>query len=260
MCHCSDQRPLQEAGRRHRHLHLEQAWLSTSIANVQTQVLDQKGRFDSLTYTIGGNAPPPASTPVHKLRFPKYDDADDPLDWLHKAEQFFHSHAMPDDHKVWTAFYMQGMDSQWYYRLEKNRGEPSWTDFDVNKRFGPPIRSNTLGELTFLRRTGSMDEYQDQFLKLLACCDDISEKQQISFFMASLLEPLSTDVQLEKSETLDDAMALVPAYERRDQVVDESALTSLRAPCSTPRGGANSLLARQAPNNSGAHGLYLSNA
>jgi len=32
---------------------------------------------------------PPPPPPTHKLRFPKYDGAEDSTGWLHKCEQFF---------------------------------------------------------------------------------------------------------------------------------------------------------------------------
>jgi hypothetical protein len=44
---------------------------------------------------------------------------------------------------------MTGEASQWYALLERNRDTPSWEEFTqlVNKRFGPRLRSNPLGEL-----------------------------------------------------------------------------------------------------------------
>jgi len=114
------------------------ALLSTSIKNVQTQLLEKQGRFDSGSYSGGDKAPAP---PVHKLRFPKYDGYEDPITWIHKGEQFFRAHGTPEDQKVWTAtFYLQGAVSQWYYRWEKNHGVPDWKAFvdGVHKRFAPP--------------------------------------------------------------------------------------------------------------------------
>lgn len=95
---------------------------------------------------------------------------------------------------------MEGAAQQWYYRLEKNTSVLSWAKFveGINKRFGLPIRSNPLGKLTYLRRTGSVDEYQDQFLKLLAHCDGVTEQQQMDIFTASLGNPMRTDVEMLK--------------------------------------------------------------
>jgi len=65
-----------------------------------------------------------------KLRFAKYDGTDDPIGWIHKCEQFFRAHRTPEDEKVLTAsYYMEGTAQQWYYRLERNRGVPTWPQF-----------------------------------------------------------------------------------------------------------------------------------
>ena len=70
---------------------------------------------------------PPPPPPTHKLRFPKYDGAEDPIGWLHKCEQFLWAHCTTEDEKVLTAsYYMEGTAQQWYYRLERNRGVPTW--------------------------------------------------------------------------------------------------------------------------------------
>lgn len=82
-------------------------------------------------------------------------------------------------------------------------------------RFGPPIRSNPLGELIRLRSTGTVAKYQEQFLKLLACWPNIVEDQQRDIFTAGLLNPLRTDVELQHPTNLEEAMSLARAYERR---------------------------------------------
>lgn len=124
----------------------EAARLLASINNVQTQLLKKQGRFDSSSSSAHVQPPPPAI--VHKLRLPKYDGADDSLSSLHKCEQYFRSQGTPEGQKVWTSFYLESVASQWYYRLEKNRGStPSWSDFveGITQRFGLPMCTNTLG-------------------------------------------------------------------------------------------------------------------
>ena len=103
---------------------------------------------------------------------------------------------------------MEGPAQQWYYRLERNQGVPTWQQFvtGVNRRFGPPVRSNPLGELTHLRRTGTVTAYQDAFLQLLARCDDVTERQQVDIFTAGLRNPLCIDVEMQRPTTLEDAM------------------------------------------------------
>jgi hypothetical protein len=142
--------------------------------------------------------------------------------------------------QVWTAaFYLEGAAGQWYYRLEKNHGEPSWVDFvdGINKRFGPPARSKPLGELTHLRCSGTVDEYQERFLTLVARCEDVTEKQQIAIFTAGLPPQMGIIVELQKPASLDNTMSLARAYERRQQLVDDAsrpALRPMRPPARAP--------------------------
>jgi TolA-binding protein len=75
--------------------------LNTKIDNVQTQVLEKQGRFDKTSSSSsGGDSFGPLPPPVHKLRFPKYDGSEDPLDWLHKCEQFFCNQGTPSAQQV----------------------------------------------------------------------------------------------------------------------------------------------------------------
>jgi hypothetical protein len=85
----------------------------------------------------------------------------------------------------------------------------------INQRFGPPLRSNVLGELIQLRRETTVADYQSRFLALFNRYIGLTEKQQIDIFTAGLRNPLKTDVELEQPATLDDAMALTRAYENR---------------------------------------------
>ena len=58
-------------------------------------------------------------------------------------------------------FYMSDTAQRWYFRLERNRGIPTWPDFVdlVSCRFAPPLRSNPLGELAQLHRTGTVEDF-----------------------------------------------------------------------------------------------------
>lgn len=126
-----------------------------------------------------GHTPPvkPAGV-TDKLQFPHYDGTEDRLPWLQKCNQLFRTNRSDEGEKVWIAsFYLDGAAQQWYYRLEHNRGVPTWAQFEagINRCFDPPIRSNPFGEKTQLRRTGSVTEYQESFLSLLSCCDNVTE-------------------------------------------------------------------------------------
>jgi hypothetical protein len=116
---------------------------------------------------------------------------------------------------------MQGVAQQWYYRLERSQGTPTWARFTelVNQCFGPPLRSNPLGELCHLHWQGSIADYTEAFLTHLSHCDTITEPHQVAIFTAGLGEPLQTDVELQRPASLEDTMGLARAYERRSTVV-----------------------------------------
>jgi hypothetical protein len=51
--------------------------------------------------------------------------------------------------------------AEWYYQMERDFGMVPWPRFVdfINLRFGPPIHSNSIGEIKALFRTGTMEEY-----------------------------------------------------------------------------------------------------
>ncbi|WVZ53447.1 hypothetical protein U9M48_004387 [Paspalum notatum var. saurae] len=114
---------------------------------------------------------------------------------------------------------------------------PPWRRFTelLNLRFGPPLRSCPLGELAACRRTGSVADYSERFLDLLAHAGPLTEQQQVQLYTKGLQEPLSIDVQMMNPMSLEVAMNLARSYERREQVVAASQPPSSR-PLPTRRG------------------------
>jgi hypothetical protein len=130
---------------------------------------------------------------------------------------------------VWlTVLHLQGKAQQWYMRLEQDEGTSGWRRFGelLDRRFGPPIRSNPLGELIFCRRSSSVEDYQERFLALLTCAGPLTESQKIQLFTADLQEPLSTDVQLQGPQSLELATSFARAYERCEQLTMDATSTA----------------------------------
>jgi hypothetical protein len=129
---------------------------------------------------------------THKMEFPKFDGMGNPLPWLNRCEWYFRVRRTPEHWRVAYAFFYLTNDAQlWYHRLELNANPPPWPCFVqlVSKRFGPPLMESPIGELTLLRRDGSVDDFTKRFMALSCCDTAISEQQQVQLFLAGLDNP-----------------------------------------------------------------------
>ena len=107
---------------------------------------------------------------------------------------------MPEDEKVWlVSLHLDGIAAEWYYQMERDFGMVSWPRFVefVNLRFGPPIRTNSVGEIKALLRTGTVEEYSRHFLALLSRCDNLSTRTTIDLYTGGLGQPLAANVELQ---------------------------------------------------------------
>ncbi|XP_022680786.1 uncharacterized protein LOC111256682 [Setaria italica] len=193
------------------------------------------GHDGSFGGPYGGRAPRHHDGPERprppKLSFPKFDGESDPLPWLNQCNIFFRGHQTMEEEKVWMdSLHLQGTAAQWYFQMEREFGILSWARFAefVNMRFGPPIRSNALGELKDLHRTGSVEEYERRFLALLCRYDNLMAQHQIDLFTSGLGQPLASDVELQRPSNLQMAMSLARAFELRSKEVARAISGTLR--------------------------------
>jgi hypothetical protein len=108
-----------------------------------------------------------------------------------------------------------------YMHVEADQGTPMRNRFTelLNLRFGPPLRANPLGDLAACRRTGTVADYCEQFLSLLAHAGKLSQSQQVQLFTVGLQPPLNINVQIQAPQSLNMAMSLATSYELREQTV-----------------------------------------
>jgi hypothetical protein len=155
-----------------------------------------------------------------KMDFPRFDGKSDPLAFINRCESFFHQQRIAEEEKVWMASYnLQDAAQLWYMQVQSEEGTPPWRRFTelLNLRFGPPLRSNPLGELAACKRTGSVVEYQERFEARLARAGTLSEAQKVQLFMAGLQPPLSLDVEIHNPQSLAVAMSIARKVKLRDQ-------------------------------------------
>jgi hypothetical protein len=91
----------------------------------------------------------------HNLPFPTFDGKEDPIGWLSRCESFFYNQGTPEGDKVWMAtYYLTGAEQLWSVMLRRDEPTLHWPRFKTlcQQRFGPPLRTNTLGEVARLPR------------------------------------------------------------------------------------------------------------
>jgi hypothetical protein len=151
-----------------------------------------------------------------KWDFPRFDGSVDPMLFINKCESYFRHHRTLGEERVRLASYhLDDVAQLWYSQLEEDDGAPSWGRFKdfLNERFGPPLRSAPLFELSECRRTGSVEEYSNRFQTLLPRVGRLDEAQRVQLFTGGLLPPLSHAVRIHNPTTLAAAMSLARQVE-----------------------------------------------
>ncbi|XP_071716761.1 uncharacterized protein [Rutidosis leptorrhynchoides] len=115
---------------------------------------------------------------LSKIEFPKFE-GEDVTGWLYRCRQFFTVDRIEEDDKVKIAS---------IHMLGKALKDP-------------------LAELKNLRQTGTLQEYYDEFERLLNKVK-ISNKHAISLFLAGLQKEIELQVRIFKPRTLEDAFCL----------------------------------------------------
>ncbi|KAK1357252.1 hypothetical protein POM88_050508 [Heracleum sosnowskyi] len=94
----------------------------------------------------------------------------------------------------------------------------SWHEFKdgLNSRYGPDQFFDFFCELTKLQQTGTVQEYQTRFEKLLAKAGLLPQGRQVSCFISGLRDSIRADVQANKPVTLTSAIGLARLYEARN--------------------------------------------
>jgi hypothetical protein len=166
-----------------------------------------------------------------KLEFPRYDGKTDPMLFVNKCESYFRQQRTMVEERVWMASYaLEDVAQLWYDQLQEDEGTPPWGRFKelLNLRFGPPLRSAPLFELTQCRRTGTVEDYSNRFQALLPRAGRLDEIQRVQIFTGGLLPPLSHAVRIHNPETLAAAMSLARQVELME--LDRQGPPPTRAP------------------------------
>ncbi|TXG68705.1 hypothetical protein EZV62_003640 [Acer yangbiense] len=105
----------------------------------------------------------------------------------------------------------------WYQRFKNRREGVNWEVFkyELHLRYGPSKYQKYFGDLTKLKQTGSIRDYQMEFDRLLHRASHLSEEQQVGCFVSGLKEAIRVDVQACNPISLSAAIGLARLYESR---------------------------------------------
>ncbi|XP_021623868.1 uncharacterized protein LOC110623248 [Manihot esculenta] len=191
---------------------------SSPGAESQAQTRREKGPIGAtVSEASRGNVIVPKFT---KLDFPRFNGQEDPLGWISRCQHFFRHQSTPEEEKVSLASYhLEGIAQLWYLQMIQDIPNPTWSEFvnQCNLRFGPPIRSNKLGELAKLKQTGTVEEYQNKFEVLVSRASTLTQNQkvQLYLYLSGLQESISVEVELHQPQDLVTAMSMSRLYERK---------------------------------------------
>ncbi|KAG8646780.1 hypothetical protein MANES_09G027033v8 [Manihot esculenta] len=190
--------------------------LQSSSTGSQAKSRRDKGILGASVFeSSGGSSIVPKFT---KLDFPCYDGLEDPLGWLARCQHFFRHQQTPEEEKVSLASYhLEWIAQLWYMQLLNDILDSNWDEFthQCNLRFGPPIRSNKLGELAKLKQTGSVAEYQNRFEALVSRAGTLAQDQKVQLYLSGLQDSIVVEVALHHPKDLVNAMSISRLYERK---------------------------------------------
>ncbi len=197
--------------------------LTKNVAAMQSSIQANAKAIENITASSSGSGPrhhsgeqPPDRPPKHwRPEMPRYDGKTDPLTFINKCESFFLQQRIMPEERVWMASYNLHDDAQlWFMQIQEDEGTPTWPCFKdlINLRFGPPLRSTPLFELSACRRTGTVAEYSSQWQALLPRAGKLEEAQKIQLYTGGLLPPLSLQVQMQNPQSVASAMSLARQF------------------------------------------------
>ncbi|CAN0876044.1 Transposon Ty3-I Gag-Pol polyprotein [Linum grandiflorum] len=89
----------------------------------------------------------------------------------------------------------------------------------MHSRFGPTTFEDPFGNLTKLRQTSSVRDYQTEFERLLVRSGRLEVQHQVSCFVSGLNPKIRSDVQAMRPVNLTTAIAYARLYEEKEKLV-----------------------------------------
>ncbi|RZR71849.1 hypothetical protein BHM03_00007908 [Ensete ventricosum] len=144
------------------------------------------------------------NNPCMKVDFPRWEEGD-PIGRILRAERYFRFYRTDDATRVEiAAIHLEGDAIQWFNWFKHNHRGLSWQQFNERllDRFGPINFNNVDGQLTKIRQTSTIQEYQTRFEHLSKQMENWSEKQLLGTFIEGLKLEIRGEVKVRQPYTL----------------------------------------------------------
>ncbi|XP_031502673.1 uncharacterized protein LOC116265858 [Nymphaea colorata] len=161
----------------------------------------------------------PACFKHAKMDFPRFNK-EDLHRWIFKAEQFFECHGILETMKVAdAAMNFEGKVIRWYRWLIDQHGRPDWRTLisAMAARFGPSAYVDYNQELSKIRQTGSIEDYQERFEEFSNMVREWPIEALIGTFVGGLKEEIRIEVQGMRPLNLHDCFAITRMVEEKQQ-------------------------------------------
>ncbi|CAL5378579.1 unnamed protein product [Camellia sinensis] len=171
------------------------------------------------------------NTRYARIDFPRFF-GEDATGWLYKCERFFDYNSVESANKVKLAtLHLEDKALQWYQWFEKCHRLINWDLFKqgIISRFGPNSYEDAMGDLTKLKQTTTVKEYQEQFEILANRTCELPEVFFISCFISGLREDIKAGVLMFRPTTIVQAIGLAKMQENSIEAITRRARQGNRA-------------------------------
>lgn len=138
----------------------------------------------------------PSLTPSIHVDFPRFQGTD-VLNWIYKAETYFHYYQTPNEERVEHAsIHFHGPVIPWFQMMRKTETVTNWADLihALVEDYGPSEFDNPEFTLFKLVQHDWVNSYYQEFMALANRVDDIPTRVLIPCFISGLKKDLQRDI------------------------------------------------------------------
>ncbi|GJZ56787.1 retrotransposon-related protein [Tanacetum coccineum] len=152
-----------------------------------------------------------------RLDVPKFSGVD-PERWIFAINEYFSLLNTSIDQRLRNVrFNLEGAVAEWFQWMTRNGLITTWAKFEesVKNHFRPSKYEDPNEALSKLLQLGTVEDYQQEFEKLMNRVMDIPDSLLISFYISGLKLHLQRELLVSKPTTLGDAFSLARTIEAR---------------------------------------------